>query len=551
MPDLKVKTQFTASGNYGAKVAVMTTKTRALSMASKAASASMRGLGKATMWVGRTAFGALKLGATASLVTFIALSAAITRMAGSMDSLAKQARTVDFPIEQFQEYRFAAEQSGIGNDVFGKSTQKLAKTIGELKGGYGTLFTALRKSDRGLLKSLRSTKDTKGAMDLMLNKIREIEDPMKKAALASAAFGRAGIDMINMANLSDRELSGLRKQMRDNGVVTAEQAAKAEEFNDAMNRTKLTIMGVAREGLVPLMPLASKYADRLRHWLILNRKFVQVKIKQFFDGVIKRAKEVNTWYQKNRESLNQLWQTGKAFAKGALQIGQVMLENKNAILATVAALATLRAALGTLSLAQAVAGSGAAAGASFGSSFTAAASKTIAASAWLTAGLTAALAGFAIGSLIQKYVVEELQSLKDKQTFKNANQALRLEQQARQTTSLNELDKMAEIVKAQKQKLGSHAGALLLGRGDDWKQAATTLQNVERSIISQRQNVAQELDTGQSGGAAPVSTPFFTTNTTTTVQKHELVIRDETGRAEITKGKQGQGVTLVTTGAMP
>ena len=94
---------------------------------------------------------------------------------------------------------------------------------------------------------------------------------MKKASLATAAFGRAGMDMINMANLGADEIDRLRGEMRENGVVTADQAAKAEKYNDMMNRLKLTVTGFVVEALTPLMPMLTEAANAVREWMVANK----------------------------------------------------------------------------------------------------------------------------------------------------------------------------------------------------------------------------------------------------------------------------------------
>lgn len=257
-----------------------------------------RKLDRVASKVANTVTGALKYGFATGAAAATGLFLAINSTAESMDALAKKTRAIDFPIEEFQEWRFAAEQSGISGDVFEKSVTKFTKTIGEMKGGYGALFTALKKSDRPLLKQLKNTKNVSEALELYLAAIRKQPGAMKKAALASAGFGRDGVDMINLAMNSTEALEDLRAQMRENGVVTAEQAAKAEEYNDMMNRVKLTLQGFLVGVLTPLMPIMTELLGKLREWAVANRGVIASKIQEYLQWLIKNFKLVIAWVKK-------------------------------------------------------------------------------------------------------------------------------------------------------------------------------------------------------------------------------------------------------------
>jgi hypothetical protein len=241
----------------------------------------------------------LKYGFATATVAATGLFFAINRTAESMDALAKKTRAINFPIEEFQEWRFVAEQSGVSQGIFDKSLTKFTKTVGELKGGYGAMFTALKKTNRPLLRQLKTTDNVADAFDLYLKAIHETPNAMDKAALATAAFGRSGVDMINVANNSAKEIEKLRYQMRENGIVTAEQAAKAEAYNDMMNRVKYTVSGFMVDVLSPLMPLMTEGVNIARKWAVANRDIISSKLKSGlswlvdnFDKIIDYGKKI-------------------------------------------------------------------------------------------------------------------------------------------------------------------------------------------------------------------------------------------------------------------
>jgi len=109
---------------------------------------------------------------------------------------------------------------------------------------------------------------------------------MDKAALATAAFGRQGLKFLNIAEQSEGALKALRREQRENGVITQEQAKAAEAYNDALNSLKRAAMGFIQQALMPMLPLLTDFIRGFREWTIANRELVSGKILEFFKFVV-------------------------------------------------------------------------------------------------------------------------------------------------------------------------------------------------------------------------------------------------------------------------
>jgi hypothetical protein len=313
---------------------------------------AFKAVGRAAAMAGRIMGGALKAGLIGLAAGATAAFFAITKLTGEMDELAKTTRALDFPIEEFQEWRFAAEQSGVGQEVFNKSLKKFSKGVGEAKAGTGAMVTILKKANPELLKQLKSTDNVADAFDLYIKAIRETPGAMNKAALSSAAFGRAGVDMINLANASQEEIEKLREQMRENGLVTQEQAAAAEEFNDMMNRLKLTIVSVFRDVVVPLLPDLTRFADTIRKWAVQNRAIIKAKVAEWAKKVAQAAKNLYKWFKK---AWPEIKKTGKAivdFAGDVLEFVGTLWEFKEVLIALALGFGAVKVPMMGLKLAE-------------------------------------------------------------------------------------------------------------------------------------------------------------------------------------------------------
>lgn len=224
----------------------------------------------------------LLIGITALTGAMTAAGFSIKKVADRADELAKTARIIDMPIEDLQKYQFVAEQSGLKTDEMTKALELLDRQIGQAKSGTGLLITALKKTDPVLLKQLKTTKNTAQAFNLVIDALRKVKDPTIKAELAAGAFGRQGLKLINISKLSAKQLNKLKKEAEANGLITEKQAEAAEAFNDQLNSLSHTFQGIIQSALLPMMPLLKEYLANIQKWILAHRKLILGDVQKFF-----------------------------------------------------------------------------------------------------------------------------------------------------------------------------------------------------------------------------------------------------------------------------
>jgi hypothetical protein len=164
-----------------------------------------------------------------------------------------------------------------------KSLIALQKRTGELKAGTGSLYTYLNKTgNTALLKQLQNAKGTEEAFDLVQKAIASVEDPTQKAALASNAFSRSGIEMLKFLDAGEEGIKGLREEARKyGGVISNEAAAASEKFVDAQTNMRFALKGLTNTLGSSLMPEIQKIFERITEWIAANREVVRSKIESF------------------------------------------------------------------------------------------------------------------------------------------------------------------------------------------------------------------------------------------------------------------------------
>jgi phage-related protein len=232
----------------------------------------------------------LALGATAAVT---GLFLALQKTAGSLDDIGKLTARIDFPVEEFQEWKTLAQLAGSEGEHFDKAMQGLAQRVGELKAGTGSLNTLLSKIDPELARDVASATNTADAFELIVDAMRKLPQASQQAALANAAFGRSGKAIVNLADTSAAKLEEMRAGIRSGGGIISEEAIRrAEAFQDAMLLVRQTIGNVWAEIAGGLFPVVVDMAEALREWTSRNREMIVSGAASFFRELVEVGKQV-------------------------------------------------------------------------------------------------------------------------------------------------------------------------------------------------------------------------------------------------------------------
>ncbi len=290
---------------------------------------------------------ALKFGGTAIVAGVAAAAVAINKVADAADSLAKRTRRLKFPIKEFQEWQFVAEQSGLTTEEFDKSIEKFTKGVGEARAGTGTLITILKKSNPELLRQITNAKSSADAFELYLKAIQGTENQLDKTALATAAFGRTGAKFLNVTEQTTEAIQALRKEQRENGVITKQQAKFAEDYNDAVNSLKRSLFGMLQNIILPMLPAITKTVKAWREWVVSNKDLIKSKVTGFLRSMRDIATDLIERLGKLNET-NNLMERFTDFVKLATKAFGFLAEHGGTILKVVAGVVALSVAMSVL-----------------------------------------------------------------------------------------------------------------------------------------------------------------------------------------------------------
>lgn len=224
----------------------------------------------------------------------------VRRTAEAADSLGDMVGGLGIGIEQFQEIQHAALIAGVSTEGFSKGVQKLAKNVGDLKGGTGALKTLLDKVAPSLAVQLKGATDTGEALEIMLRALRRLDDPLKRNALAVAAFGRSGQELARITSVSAEKFAELRVEARELGGAFSQDAANAAgDTTDAIDRLKFVAGGLGRTLAATLFPVITENADALRKWIAENRTEIVDRMRDAITKLAQGAKVLGEFLFEN------------------------------------------------------------------------------------------------------------------------------------------------------------------------------------------------------------------------------------------------------------
>lgn len=238
------------------------------------ASNRLKAFGKATERIGASAL-------RASALILAPLGAATKLFASMGDQVAKMSLRTGVGVEALSEIGFAAEQSGANIEVFEKGLRTMQRTINDATRGLTTATDAFK--DLGVSVEDFQTLAPEAQFKLLADRISQIADPSKRAALAMQIMGRAGTQLLPLMRNGARGIEALQAEARSMGLTISTQSAEAAaEFTDRMNSLFRVVKVAAFEigaALVPQLIELSKtlqaVATASTQWIRANQGTLQ------------------------------------------------------------------------------------------------------------------------------------------------------------------------------------------------------------------------------------------------------------------------------------
>ena len=195
----------------------------------------------------------------AGLVGVAGFGAMIKGSLDSGDALVKMSDRLGISTEKLAAFQHLTQLNGESSESFGKSLEKMTRTIGEAERGLGTGINAFE--DLGISIDDFAGKNADEQFLLISESIAGLENKTLQASIASDIFGRSGIKLLNTINQGRAGFEEAELEVKKYGLALSRvDGAKIEAANDAILRAKQVMKGASLQATVQLAPIIEEVA---------------------------------------------------------------------------------------------------------------------------------------------------------------------------------------------------------------------------------------------------------------------------------------------------
>lgn len=239
-----------------------------------------RGVGSAARNVASEAAGlGVRLAGMAAGAGF-ALYSVVRGAVDAGDELGMMAERVGLSVDAYAQLRYAAAQADVEQEQFNSAMDKFNRNLGDAKAGGGALLAFLQKVSPALAAQMVAAKGTDEALGLMTKAFERVTDPGKRAALASAAFGKGAAQMGVFLGQGSKAIEEQRARYLELAGSQADFAKGADGLDMAMRDTEMAFGGLRNAAAAELFPALTELAKALAGVLAGNRGELKVWAKE-------------------------------------------------------------------------------------------------------------------------------------------------------------------------------------------------------------------------------------------------------------------------------
>lgn len=218
------------------------------------------------------------IGLLAGMGAAIAGSAAgiagwVTSVSNAIDPLLQFSRETGVAIETVQTLGYAASVNGSSVDALQASLGEMTKRVGEFvstgEGEAKDVVTRLGLKFKDLNGQVKSS-------DVIFRELADKLHGMSQAEKFSV-LDKMGIDrsMVQLLSQSGAEIEALQNKAAALGVVTTEQAAQFDAYNDSLKTLGQGFEGIKFQVAVGFVPVLKELVDGFTDFLIANKDLIK------------------------------------------------------------------------------------------------------------------------------------------------------------------------------------------------------------------------------------------------------------------------------------
>lgn len=230
-------------------------------------------------------------------VTLGGIAVKIKQFADEVDALNKKARQLDITVEGLQRLQYAASLTATdGAEKMSGALEKMVRRLAMAERGLGPANKAIGELNINL--ATVNKLDTEAKFYAIVTALNQVEDASARAALQAEIFGINSAELNNLLNKSADEIRQYATEAKN--IISADQAAQAERFNDSLTRINDTLGQMSTRAIPPVLEyLNNLMQDRLDIWDPQDIVAVEHEIETFTEKLATAQRQVELYNKKS------------------------------------------------------------------------------------------------------------------------------------------------------------------------------------------------------------------------------------------------------------
>lgn len=201
------------------------------------------------------------------------------------ENLHVSATSIGLTVEQFQKLSFSAKQAGVDNGELEASMRRLSRSLYSARVGGAEAQQAFSRlgisPDR-----VRGFKNAQDALYAISDRMKQINDPIQKAALGQELLGRSSAHMVGYLSQGSKALKDQGAQAEALGaVLSGPQIEALVNVEHAMQRLWALLKGIAGTIAAEIAPVLEAFIGDFIKWAQANREVIQQNIEKWLENV--------------------------------------------------------------------------------------------------------------------------------------------------------------------------------------------------------------------------------------------------------------------------
>ncbi len=249
-----------------------------------------------------------------------------TETAKLADEVSKVADKLGVGTSALQEFRFAAQLTGVSTRTADLALQRFTRRTAEAAKGEGEAKAALKELNVQLTDSQGQLRPVSELLADAAEGLKNAKTQGDRLRLSFKLFDSEGAALVNTLKGGRDAFNEMAQAARDTGGIFDEELIRSSvEFTDQQLKMRLVLRGVKNVIAKELLPFMIRATNRTIDWVKANRQLIRSNIVRFIQRTTLAMRRLLRFMRRLFGAFNELPKASRLFLGVAAAIGVISL----------------------------------------------------------------------------------------------------------------------------------------------------------------------------------------------------------------------------------